>query len=76
VENVKTATSSGLLPHTVLKMCLRKYVRSRKKDRGNTTACTKAAITERVIAKSESEMFYLRSLDASPPLCYKYLGRG
>jgi len=24
MENVKTATSSGLLPHTGLKMCLRK----------------------------------------------------
>ena len=61
MENIKTATSSGLLPHTGLKMCLRKHVQS-KKDRGNTTAFNSAALTARVITKSGSEMFYLRVL--------------
>ena len=55
MENVKTATSSGLLPHTVLKMCLRKHVKS-KKYRGNTTAFNNDALTAHVITKSESEI--------------------
>jgi hypothetical protein len=64
METVKTATPSGLLPHTGLKMCLREQVQS-KKDRRNTTAFNNAALTARAIAKSESEVFYLKSFGSS-----------
>jgi hypothetical protein len=56
MENIKTATSSGLLPHTGLK-CVSENTCNSEKDRGNTAAFTNAAFTVRVITKSESAMF-------------------